>query len=183
MTRPLRAEHHPAHVFGTDERRSGKMTAMRLLLPAVASAALLLAGPAAAGAATFKGRTSQNRAVTVQTAPDGLITLVRLAWRAGCARKGARFTERTDFGPPLAESTLDTVRDAGRYTLRRKGGWRFRVTASMTGQRTLRDAADATTEQWTGTLSASVVVRRNGRVVDRCKVRSKTWTATRVAAR
>jgi hypothetical protein len=155
---------------------------MRHLPAAAATAALLLAAPSAAGAATFEGRTTQDRPVTVETGPDGLVTLVRVSWRAACDRKGARFTERTDFGQPLAESTIDAVRDAGRYTLRRKGGWRFRISVAMTGRRTLADAADPASELWGGTISASVVVRRRGRVYDRCRMRPKAWTTTRVPA-
>lgn len=118
--------------------------------------------------------------MTVRTGADGLVTLVRLPWRAGCNRPRARFTERTDFRRPLKQSTLDVVADDGAYTLRRRGGWRFRVRVTMAGRRSLTDPADPSTEQWAGTLSASVVVRRKGRVFDRCKLAPTTWTARKV---
>jgi hypothetical protein len=140
---------------------------MRTLVPAVACAALL-AVPAPADAKIWRGKTEQGRAASVRTGADDLVNQVRVGWRAPC-RKG-HYVSRTLFAPPLDVSELDRFEDAGSYRTRLKDGYRARHTVFVRG----RLRAD---DRWTGTFRVRTSIRRDGRVVDRCRLEGVRWEA------
>lgn len=155
---------------------------MRFLVTFVTSLAVLAAAPALASAKTFRGESGQQRAVSLRTGDDGVPTFVRIPWKARCRRNGGRatFEDRTDFGPPFDSATVDALADAGSYRLRDPGGFRHTVTITLTGRRTLTDPANPATERWTGTIAATIKVRRRGRSYDSCTLRETPWSVAPV---
>ncbi len=154
------------------------MKPTRLLASSVALCAALALPADALAAKTFRGKTQQNRAVSVVVGDDELVERVRITWRTRrCQLGGSRFQDATQFNGPFDPSTADAFGDAGAYTVRDRGGIRSRVRIRLTGQR-IFDAADPPAERWEGTVRASVVVRRRGKVIDRCRLRSTGWRAT-----
>jgi hypothetical protein len=140
---------------------------MRIVFaPAVMCAAVLVA-PAAAEAKTWRGKTEQGRAVSVRTGADDLVNQVRVGWRAPC-RKG-HYVSRTLFVPPLDVSEPDRFEHASSYRSRLKDGYRARHTVYLRG--TL--GAD---DRWTGTFRVKTRVRRDGRVIDRCRLDGVAWS-------
>jgi len=150
-----------------------------LALFAACAAAALAPSPASA-ARTFTGTTQQDRPITVRVGDDGLVSFVRVAWRTRRCRSGEFLQDRTDFRSPFDAATADAFSDAGTYTLRQRGGYRIRVTITVGGRRIV-DPADPAAESWQGTVRSTATVRRNGRTVDRCLLRSIGWTATPAA--
>jgi hypothetical protein len=140
---------------------------MRTLAPALACAAVL-AAPAVADATTWRGKTDQGRAASVQTGADDLVIQVRVAWRAPC-RKGT-YVSRTLFVPPLDVSETDRFEHAGTYRSRLKDGYRARHTVYVRG----RLGAD---DHWRGVFRVRTRVRRDGRVIDRCRLDRVRWSA------
>ena len=130
--------------------------------------AVVLAAPAEAGAKTWRGKTSQDRAVTVRTGADDLVNRVRVSWRAPC--KKGHYVSRTLFRPPLDVSETDVFEHSGTYRKQLPDGYRARNTVSVHG--TL--GADG---RWTGTFRVRTRVRRNGRVVDSCRLKGVRWSA------
>lgn len=153
------------------------MTRRAVLTFSAALAVVGIAAPPASAAKTFAGETQQDRKVTVAIGDDGLMTQTRIAWRTRRCRSGEFLRDRTVFRPPIDVNTPDAFSDAGRYTLRQRGGIRIRVDIALTGKRVV-DPANPAAESWRGTLKATAIVRRNGRRIDRCKLRSIGWTAT-----
>jgi hypothetical protein len=76
----------------------------------------------------------------------------------------------TTKGPPLAHLRTDNP-----YTLK-DGKVRSRVTAHTRGRR-------ISIYRWKGSFSALVTVKKNGRVIDRCRFHRVRWTATAPRAR
>jgi hypothetical protein len=140
---------------------------MRTLASAVACAAVL-AAPATADATTWRGKTEQGRAASVRTGADDLVNQVRVAWRAPC-RKG-HYVSRTLFVPPLDVSQPDRFEHAGSYRSRLKDGLRARHTVYVRG----RLGAD---DRWHGVFRVRTRVRRDGRVIDRCRLDRVRWSA------
>lgn len=120
--------------------------------------------PATADAAVFRGETSQGRAVVVRTNAADETALVRISWRAACA-DGTRYRDRTDFRSPFDDATRRQVIDRGTYTAKDPGGLRFRVKVALRLER----RGDTRRR---GTFRASAVVRRRGKFVTRCKLRT-----------
>ena len=151
-----------------------------LLLTTAALGAALVAPSNAAAVKNFEGKTQQNRTVELTIGDDNLLQSLRINWiTRRCALSGSRFQNITRLRPPLDESTPDAWRDVGAYTVRDRGRIRSRVRITMAGQRTF-DPANPGAEAWNGTIAARVVVRRRGRVIDRCRLRQMTWNATLV---
>jgi hypothetical protein len=144
------------------------MRTLLTLAPAVACAAVL-AVPAVADAKVWRGKTEQGRAVSVRTGTDDLVNQVRVAWRAPC-RKG-HYVSRTLFVPPLDVSQPDRFEDAGTYRSRLKDGYRARHTVYVRG----RLGAD---DRWRGVFRVRTRVRRDGRVIDRCRLDRVSWEAS-----
>ena len=143
---------------------------------------LALAAPADAVAVkSFRGKTQQDRTVSFRVGDDNLLDTLRINWiTRRCASSGSRFQHMTSFRRPYDESTPDAFRDAGSFRVVEDGGRiRSRVTMTLTGRRAF-DPANPAAESWSGTLSARVVVRRRGRVIDRCRLRAITWNAALV---
>jgi hypothetical protein len=140
---------------------------MRKLASALACAALL-AAPAVADAKTWRGNTKQGRMVSVRTGADALVNQVRVGWRAPC--KKGHYVSRTLFPPPFDVSETDVFEDAGTYTTETPDGYRARHRVFVRG----RLGAD---DRWTGTFRVRTRVRRDGRVVDTCRLERVRWSA------
>ncbi len=156
------------------------MTKRAALTISAALAAVAVAPSPASAAKSFAGKTQQDRPVTVRVGDDGIVSLVRITWRTRRCRSGEFLQDRTDFRAPFDSATVDAFADRGAYSLRQRGGYRIRVTIDLTGKRIV-DPANPAAERWQGTLRSTAVVRRNGRTVDRCSLRSIGWTATPTA--
>jgi hypothetical protein len=140
---------------------------MRTLALAIACA-VLLATPAAAEAKTWRGKTKQGRMVSVRSGADDLVNQVRVAWRAPC-QKG-HYVSRTLFPPPYDVSETGVFEDSGSYSTVTQDGYRARHRVFVRG--TL--GAD---DRWTGTFRVRTRVRRDGRVVDTCRLKRVRWSA------
>lgn len=128
-----------------------------------------LAAPAASDAALFRGKTSQRLAAGLRTAQGETVKALRIAWRAPCRKPGIRYLGTTTFATPLDRSEPGSAQDGGRYR-ERTGGEVGIISVGMQARR-------VTPHRWSGTFSSSVVVRRRGRVIDRCRTKRVRWTA------
>ncbi len=152
----------------------------RAALTSTAVLAGLAAVPSPAAAdQLFTGRTQQDRPATVRIGDDGVVNLVRIQWRTRrCSLSGSFLQNVTGFRRPFDSATPDAFADQGSYTERDPGGIRIRITTTLNGRRVV-DPANPAAVTWQGTLKASAVVRRRGRVIDRCVLRSTGFTAQR----
>ena len=145
---------------------------MRVFATLAASAGLAaLAAPAAADV-RFEGETSQGLRVVVVAEDDGVPKRGRIGWRGRCGRSGILVTERTGFRRPLDMSGRRRFRDAGSYRVRYRNGERVRFTVRISGRK-------VGPRRWTGRFRVHAVVRRGGRVLDRCSARGVRWAAVR----
>jgi hypothetical protein len=143
---------------------------------AVAACALPAVLPSSALAAErFEGRTEQNRKVTVVVGDDDRVRRVVVSWRTTNCRRGEFLRDQTQFFR-FGESTADSFRSAGSYATR-SGRVRIRMRVSIRGTRSA-DPADPAAATWSGRFAARAVVRRRGKVIDRCRLGAKDWTAT-----
>jgi hypothetical protein len=141
------------------------------------TAAMLLAGPAGAFAdVRFEGRTGQGGNMIVVAEETGVPKRALIGWRALCRRPNTQVIESTTFRTPMALSTRRRLRDNGSYKLRGRNGYRLTITPHISGRK-------VAPRRWVGRFRASVVVRRAGRVRDRCSVRGVRWRVRRVRAR
>jgi hypothetical protein len=134
------------------------------------TAFLLAAAPGAAQAKTYRGKTSQGRSASLTTGSTGVVSRVRLSWRAPCGQN-KRYATATVFKPPFDAATGDTFQDAGTYKLKDRKGFVGRITMTVTAQRS------AAADTWTGTLAVTVQVARNGKVLDHCSAKRLKWSA------
>jgi uncharacterized protein (DUF2147 family) len=159
---------------------AGKWTLVTKRAVLTISAALLAATamPATASADTlFTGETQQDRKVTVRIGSNGLVNLVRIGWRTrDCKLPGYTLRETTSFRAPFDGATPDAFGDIGTYTVSDVGRKRITFRVRLSGQRVV-DPANPAAESWRGTIIATATVRRRGKVVDRCSLRSIGWTA------
>jgi hypothetical protein len=145
---------------------------MRRLAP-LAVAAAFVAGPGSAAAdVRFEGRTSQGGYALLVSEDDGVPKRGLIRWRADCRRPGIRLEESTVFSRPLDLSTRRRFRDAGSYRETERGRFRITYTLRTSGRK-------AGPRRWVGSFRARAVVRRAGRVVDRCSVRGVRWRVRR----
>ena len=143
------------------------LIALPLLVPAQASAAK-----------TFAGETRQHRPITLRVADDGLVDMLRVTWLTRrCERRRTYLRDVTEFSGPFDETTPDAFTDSGSYTLPQRNRVRIRITLTVSGERRF-DPAQPAAESWTGTLRGRAVIRRRGRVVDRCRLAAIGWTAS-----
>jgi hypothetical protein len=133
-------------------------------------ACVLAAVPVARAAETFRGETGQSRAVVLTVGDDGRVDRVRIGWKARCRRARASFEDTTRVLPPFERSTPDGFRATGSYTTRDRGRIRSSITLTVEGSRSGR--------RWSGTVEATVRVRRRGRAHDRCTLVSTRWSAS-----
>jgi hypothetical protein len=103
---------------------------------------------------------------------DGVPKRAWISRRADCRRPGLRVVEGTSFRRPLDLSTLRRFRGGGSYRVRDRGGVRITFTVRTSGRK-------VGPRRWAGRFRAHAVVRRRGRVVDRCSVRGVRWRALR----
>jgi hypothetical protein len=144
----------------------------RLIAGACAAATGLLLAPVA-DAATWRGKTRQGRLAEVTTGADGLVTKVRIKYRAGCS-DGKGYRSGVVFLPPLDASTTTAFQDGGviKWTFK-KSGERARGRASVDGG--LRSSG-----RWTGNFRLRVKIRKDGRVVATCRTGRIGWKASPV---
>ena len=141
----------------------------RPVLCAVATACLAGAVPLAWAAETLRGETGQRRAVVLTVGDDGRVERVRVGWKARCRRARASFEDTSDVLPPFERSTSGGFRASGTYATRDRGRIRSTITLTVDGTRS--------GERWSGTVEASVRVRRRGRDHDRCTLAPTRWSA------
>jgi hypothetical protein len=136
----------------------------------VVSLCAWLALVAPASAATFDGKTSQKRAVSVVTGADGLVTRIRISYSAPCGHKGARFPNIFRFTAPFKLLTPVLVTDEATISQPLKGGGRTHQVASVVGH-----FADGV---WTGVFRTRVILTRRGHRLDKCQLRRVRWEAS-----
>jgi hypothetical protein len=142
---------------------------MRLLPVPILVAALLALGPAAS-ADTFRGTTSQGRKITFSLKSGAESGLLRVSWRARCDGNGTSFRTVSVGRPKL--DTPTRFDSTGKYVAKQDGGVRSTVRIAATGRRESKP-------RWTGTFAATVVVRKSGKTVDRCRLGRVAWSVTR----
>jgi hypothetical protein len=143
---------------------------MRVVLALAALCAVAATLPASASAATYKGKTKQGRKAVVVTDADGLVTRVKLGWKATCNE--GTYTSRTIFMPPFDTSTSTEFDDVGTYRARPEG-------YVSTIRVWVHGAWVEETDRWRGTFGVRVRVRKDGKLVDTCRLKKLKWSAGR----
>jgi hypothetical protein len=143
---------------------------MRVVLALAALCALAATVPASAGAATYMGKTKQGRKAVVITGADGLVTRVKLGWKATCDE--GKYTSRTIFMPPFDTSTSTEFGDVGSYTAR-PDGYVSAIRVSVHGTWVEE------TDRWRGTFGVRVRVHKDGKLVDTCHLKKLKWSVSR----
>ena len=138
--------------------------------PLLLSIAVLLAVAVVADAATFSGRTSQDRRVVMKTTKAGRPYRLNVAFKAPCSDKKP-LKAGTIFRSPFDRRTRERIRDAGSYTFPLEDE-RIRATVSMRGHRVKRG-------KWRGRYKGEFKVRKNGKTVATCETPVVRWHATR----
>ena len=98
---------------------------MRLSAGLCAAAAALLLVPTAADAAKWRGKTKQGRLAVVVTGADGLVSKVRIRYRASCG-DNKTLSSGVVFRPPFDVSTTTAFADGGPFIFELPGGERGR---------------------------------------------------------
>ena len=143
------------------------MRALPVVALAMVSAAVFAS---TADATTYRGKTKQGKHASVVTAADGTPTRLFVAWRAPCRKPGFVFVERTLWTPPFVTAAPGQVADHGVLRDRYRNGDRARLTLSITGSL----GADGS---WHGVFQAKVVLTRNGKWLDTCRLKRDRWVA------
>lgn len=138
----------------------------------IVAALLALSAAAVATAATFTGETSQDTKVRIGTTAGGIPQEVMVRWRSPCDR--GHFRGQTIFRGSLDVATSTRLRDAGRYTERDTGGYRYRITAKVRGRRVAKN-------RWSGRFESWVRVLRRGNLVTLCRSGTIRWTARKAS--
>jgi hypothetical protein len=134
---------------------------------ATAVAALLV--PTVAEAARWRGETRQGRLALVVTGSDGMVSKVRIRYRARCTDAKA-LTSGVLFLPPLDGSSPTAFVDGGPFRFRLPHGERARAWTRVDGG--LRRSG-----RWTGNFRVRVRITRNGRFVATCRTGRIGWKA------
>jgi len=145
---------------------------MRVRRSVCAAVAALLLVPAAADAAKWRGKTRQGRLAVVVTGSDGLVSKVRIRYRARCGDRKT-LTSGVKFLPPLESSTTTSFKDSGTFRFRLPDRERARARVSVDGG--LRRSG-----RWTGNFRIRVRITRNGRFVTTCRTGRIGWRASPV---
>jgi len=143
---------------------------MRAVIALAALCAVAATLPASAAAATYKGKTKQGRSAVVTTDTDGLATRVKIGWKATCDE--GTYTSRTIFMPPFDTLTSTEFSRVGSYTARPEG-YVSAIHVSVHG--TWKEETD----RWRGTFAVRVNVRKDGKLVDSCRLKKLKWSAGR----
>jgi hypothetical protein len=145
---------------------------MRIAAGVCAAAAALLLVPTAADAAKWRGKTKQGRLAVVVTGSDGLVSLVRIRYRARCG-DDKMLTSGVRFEGALDSSSATGFVDSGRFGFDLPNGERARA-------RTRVDGGLRRSGRWTGNFRISVRITRNGRFVTNCRSGRVGWRASPV---
>ena len=142
---------------------------------AIAAAAAL---PATASAnVQFSGTTDQGRPIELEVADNGLMRFIDVSWRTlRCSKSRKRLTEVSTLREFDRTTTSAFLFDHP-FGRRRAGGIRIAVDMTMIGNRTA-DPANPSLARWSGTMELFAVVRKRGRVIDRCRLPEIGWSAT-----
>ena len=143
---------------------------MRLTAGACAALVALLLVPTAADAAKWRGKTRQGRLAQVVTGADGMVTRVRIRYRARCGDR-KMLTSGVKFQAPLDTATASAFEDGGRFEFDLPNGEHARARTSVDGG--LRSSG-----RWTGNFRIRVRVTRNGRFVTSCRSGRVGWKAS-----
>ena len=147
---------------------------MRRLALLLALGLLLAVAASAEASQLFTGTTGQSRTARIEIGDNGRPAKVTISWKATC-RRGTLW-DVSSVRPPKRTTTPDVVALAGRYRIRAKKGVSATVTLRLRGLRGA-DPVDERAAIWAGEFTVSVVVRRRGRVIDRCRVPQTVWSA------
>lgn len=100
--------------------------------------------------------------------------MMRMLRRARCATAGSTLTGGTTTTPrsPFEVHRPGRFVDVGGYSVRLNRGGRGVYRARTAGNRASRG-------RWTGVFRLRATIRRSGRVIDRCSVRTR-WRVSRV---
>jgi hypothetical protein len=158
----------------SDGSLAGTCPIVRLLGVVGALCAIAVLPAPADARKLFTGTTGQSRTARMEVAENGRPFRVTLSWKARCRR--GTFQDVTRIQPPRRTTTPDLVEIAGAYRIRATKRLTARVTILVRGIRGV-DPADPQAEVWSGSFRVSVVVRRRGRVFDRCRVPTTVWSA------
>jgi hypothetical protein len=145
---------------------------MRVTAAICATAAALLLVPTAADAATWRGKTRQGRLAVVVTGADGLVTKVRIRYRARCG-DDKLLRSGVIFEAPFDTSTASAFEDGGTFGFNLPNGERARA-------RTRVDGGLRRSGRWTGDFRVRVRITRNGRFVTSCRSGRIGWRASPV---
>jgi hypothetical protein len=132
---------------------------------------ILLALPAVAEAALWRGKTRQGQPVSVRTGADGVVNRVRIGFVARCD-DGKGFERGVRFLPPLDATSTNAVQDEGVIK------WTFTKSRERAKGRTSVDGGLRTSGRWTGNFRLRVKIRRNGRVIATCRTGRVGWKAS-----
>ena len=131
----------------------------------------LLALPAVAEAALWRGKTKQGQPVSVRTGADGVVNRVRIGFVASCS-DGKGFERGIRFLPPLDAASTNAVQDEGVIK------WTFTKSRERAKGRTSVDGGLRTSGRWTGNFRLRVKIRKNGRVIATCRTGRVGWRAS-----
>ncbi|HEX8120120.1 MAG TPA: hypothetical protein VF549_02535 [Solirubrobacteraceae bacterium] len=125
-------------------------------------------------APTFRGLTGQDRELVIQAEPEGDAERVDFTWRAKCP-SGFRLRAQDASFAPVDGRAVATLRGTGRYRFPDRGG-RIALASTRLSGALRGPAAEPARQVWEGTFRAVVSVRRHGRFVERCTLRTR-WIA------
>ena len=143
---------------------------MRLPAAVCAVAAALLLVPTAADAAKWRGKTRQGRLAVVVTGSDGLVTKVRIRYRAACG-DDKTLSSGVVFEAPFDTSTAEAFADGGAFDFNLPNGERARARTRVDGG--LRESG-----RWTGNFRIRLRITRNGRFITNCRSGRVGWRAS-----
>ena len=122
--------------------------------------------------AYWKGRTRQGRTATVRTGADGLVTRVRIRWRARCSNGVRPLKGGTVFVLPIDRREPRAFEDGGTTPAKQlDDGVVAQDTAFVRGVLGRGGA-------WRGTFHVRAEFRRGGELPSRCRMKTR-WRARR----
>jgi hypothetical protein len=138
--------------------------------------ALLGGSTALAADTTVVSGNKGGHGVKLTVDSDGHVLSGTIRWRAQCRRPGALFRTGTAFETGVP--TVGSFRAGGSYRSR-GGGYRFRITLLISGRQRIDPAGEEDNlDEWRGRFRAKAVIRKGGRVTDRCRVKRARWRAS-----
>lgn len=143
------------------------MSRRRLVLALILPVSMV--APAQAVAATYTGKSTQGLSVALKTRSNGRPRQFVFAWYARCRSGVVRSVTRAT---PGSRTTYRKFASHGSYLVRQAGGVRLSITGIAGGTR-------ASAREWRGSFRLTAVVRKSGRVVDRCHLGNIRWQAAR----